>query len=203
MNALIALPIALALVSNAGPTPAASDTSPAVAKATPRVVMDPCRIASADASATLGANEDAELLTSTSGYGARARTCRRFIADFTVTADANPKSKHGVLDFDLGGGLKTEPNQQTCANTELFVTTYEKVVGSSTFAQRTSARYKGQWAGGGLFNMCNLVRVSGTNPLSDQPNPAGSETWRVAVRATVNGAVVPVQARIGFKIVPW
>lgn len=203
MNALIALPIALALLSTGDPAPAVSSTSGTITKASPRILLDPCRTASADGSATLGPDEDAEVLSSGgTGYNGSARTCKRFIADFVVASDANPASKHGILDFDLAGGLKNEPTQQSCAGTELFVTTYEKVAGSSSFTQRTSARYKGQWSSG-MFSMCNLVRVSGTNPPSDQPNPAGQETWRVAVRATVNGAAVPVQARIGFRIVPW
>jgi hypothetical protein len=201
MNALIALPVAFALLSAGDPAPSVSNTS--VSAASPKILLDPCRTAAADASATLGANEDAELLSSSgTGYSGSARACKRFIADFKVTADANPADSHGTLDFGLAGGLKTDPTQATCAATELFVTTYEKVAGSSNFTQRTSAKYKGQWASG-MFSSCNLVRVSGTNPPSDQPNPAGAETWRVAVRATVNGAAVPVQARIAFDIVPW
>lgn len=203
MNAFIALPVALSLLAVGKPSPTVSKSSVTVSRAPSRALLDPCRTASADASATLGADEDAEVLSSSgSGYGASGRTCKRFVADFVVTSDANPADKHGVLDFDLGGALKTAPTQSTCANTELFVTTYEKVAGASSFVQRTSARYKGQWSSG-MFSMCNLVRVSGTNPPSDQPNPAGNETWRVAVRATVGGAAVPVQARIGFRIIPW
>lgn len=168
-----------------------------------RVQLDPCGTQAADGSATLGADVDFRELSSNGIAYANKASCKRFIADFNVPTNANPASTHGVLEFDLGGMFATDPGQQaTCNNTQLLVSTFEKVAGSTGFAKRSSATYKGQW-GSGMFNICTFVKVSGTNPPVDTPNAAGAEVWRVAVSASHNGTAMPVKARIAFRIIPW
>jgi hypothetical protein len=175
---------------------------PAIGRINP-AVLDPCGSGNADASATLGADVDFRELLSTGNQYASKAQCKRFVADFTVPANASPASTHGVLEFDLGGMFASEPGQiATCNNTELFVSTYEKVVGSNSFAKRTSAKYKGQWSTG-MFQICTFVKVSGTNPPTDTPNAGGTEVWRVAVSATHNGTAMQAKARIVFRQIPW
>jgi hypothetical protein len=40
-------------------------------------------------------------------------------------------------------------------------------------------------------------------PPSVQPNASGTDTYRVAVRAEVNGVLRAVSASMFFNIVPW
>jgi hypothetical protein len=169
----------------------------------PRLIIDPCGTGGADASATLGADVDWRELSSNGTAYANKATCKRFVADFNVPSNANPADSHGVLEFDLGGGFANDPGQESaCNGTQLLVSTFEKVAGSNGFAKRSSATYQGQWQNG-MFSFCNFVKVSGSNPPVDTPNPAGAEVWRVAVSATHNGTARAVEARIAFKIIPW
>jgi len=176
--------------------------APAIGPINPRV-LDVCASGSADASATLGADVDARELASSGITYASKAMCKRFVADFTVPADANPANMHGVLEFDLGGSFASEPGQaSSCNNTELLVTTYEKAAGANSFTKRSSAKYKGKWSTG-MFQICSFVKVSGTNPPTDTPNAAGTEVWRVSVSASHNGTAKPVKAMIAFKQIPW
>lgn len=176
--------------------------APAIGPINPALI-DPCASGSADASATLGADVDSRELASSGVLYASKATCKRFVADFTVPANANPANAHGVLEFDLGGMFASEPGQESsCNNTELLVSTYEKVAGANGFTKRSSAKYKGQWSTG-MFQMCSFVKVTGTNPPTDTPNAAGTEVWRVSVSASHNGTAKPVKARIAFKQIPW
>lgn len=168
----------------------------------PVIQLDPCAGGNADASATLGADVDFRVLNSGGIAYASGRGCNRFVADFTVPSNANPADNHGILTYDMGGGFTSTPSQAACAASALEVTTYEKAAGSNTFVKRTTAKYKGVW-GSGLFQSCNFQKTSGQNPGTDTPNAAGTEVWRVTVRATHNGVAKPVTARIGFQIVPW
>jgi hypothetical protein len=169
----------------------------------PQIIIDPCSIGAADGSATLGADVDSrELFSSGIAYSTKSG-CTRFVADFNVPSDANPASKYGVLEFDMGGGFASDPGQpSSCTGTVLSVTTYEKVAGATGFAKRTTATYKGKWSSG-MFSSCSFVKSSGANPPTDTPNAAGAEVWRVAVSAKHNGVAKPVVARIAFKQVPW
>ncbi len=189
----------IALLSLAG--------APVIGPINPGLIVDPCGTGVADASATLGADVDSRELVSTgtptgNQYWLKSG-CKRFVADFTVPANANPASMHGILTFDLGGMFSVDPGQASSCNTaELSVATFEKVAGANNFVKRTSAKYKGHWSSG-MFQMCNFVKVSGSNPPSDTPNADGTEIWRVAVSGTNNGASMHVKARIGFQQIPW
>ena len=197
------LPMLLVLAAFTGdPQP-----SPSIQPGTsvgPIGVLDPCASAAANASATLIADDDEDVLNS--GNAAYAsQKCTRFVADFNVASNANPADSHGTLEFDLGGGITATAYQGSkalCEASKVNVTVYKKAVGASTFTKLTSAAYKGVWSDGSLFKTCNLEKTSGTNPPSGTPNASGTETYRVAVRATQNNVAVPVSARIAFDIVP-
>jgi len=171
----------------------------------PAVVLDHCANATANATATLIANDDDDMLNS--GTAAYAnQSCNRFIADFNVAATADPADKHGTDTFDLMGGITAttwQSNKTVCESAKVSVSVYKKGVGAATFAKLTSANYTGVWHEGGLFKMCVMEKTSGTNPPEGTPNASGTETYRVAVRATQNNVAVPVSARIAFEIVPW
>ena len=190
----------IALLSLAG--------APVIGPINPGLIVDPCGTGVADASATLGANVNSRELVSTgtptgNQYWLKPG-CKRFVADFTVPADANPASIHGILTFNLGGMFSVDPGQaSTCNTAELSVSTFEKVAGSNAFVKRTSAKYKGQWSSGGMFQACNFVKVSGSNPPADTPNPQGTEVWRVAVSGTNNGVSMHVKSQIAFQQIPW
>jgi hypothetical protein len=131
---------------------------------------------------------------------------RSEVQDFTVLANANPADNHGTQDFSIGGGITSntwQGNKAICETVKVNVTIYKKGVGQTSFTKKTTAAYKGVWADGPMFDMCNLTKTSGSNPPDGTPNAGGSETWRVAVSATQNGTAVPVSARIAFDIIPW
>jgi hypothetical protein len=171
----------------------------------PVVMLDPCASAAANATATLIADDDDDVLNSgTAAYA--SQKCTRFVADFNVAATANPADSHGTMEFDLAGGITAtswQSNKALCEASKVNVTVYKKAVGATKFSKLTSAAYKGVFSDGGLFKMCNLEKTSGTNPPSGSPNASGQETYRVAVRATQNNVAVPVSARIAFDIIPW
>jgi hypothetical protein len=172
----------------------------------PSLVLDMCATAAANATATLAADDDDDILNSGTAAYASAAKCKRFVADFTVLANANPADNHGTQDFSIGGGITSntwQGNKAVCESVKVNLTIYKKGVGQTSFTKKTTAAYKGVWADGPMFDMCNLTKTSGTNPPDGTPNASGSETWRVAVSATQNGTAVPVSARIAFDIIPW
>lgn len=200
MNPLTLVNILLSLAGPGNPQPTRIEPG----AVNPAILVDACRTAAADKSATLGAEQDSATLSSTgTGYAASGRACKRFIADFNVLAGANPADNHGTLEFDVSGGPTASLGQNNCTGTELIVVTYEKVPGSSAFVQRTTAKYKAVWHDTDMFDTCDLERVTGTNPPSDTPDPSGTEVWRVAVSASRNGTPLPVTARLAFDIIPW
>jgi hypothetical protein len=173
--------------------------------AVPKIVIDPCSTAAANATATLIENDDDDVLNSgTAAYA--SQQCNRFVADFNVASNADPASKFGTETLQLGGGITSntwQGNKAICESVKVYVSVYKKGVGASAFTKLSSATYKGVWADGPMFDMCNLEKTSGTNPPTGTPNASGTETYRVAVRGLQGSTAVPVSARIGFEIVPW
>jgi len=171
----------------------------------PGPLLDPCASAAANATATLTANDDEDVLNSgTTAYASNPK-CTRFVADFHVLSGADPNDSHGTMTFDVAGGATSgawEGNKAKCESLKVNVSYYKKAAGAGSFAKITSAAFKGVWADGPMFDMCNLVKTSGGDAPSGTPSAGGTETYRVAVRATLAGVVVPVTARIGFEIVP-
>jgi hypothetical protein len=205
MTPAVHLTAILALLSfSADAAPTVSQTAPV--SATPKLNIDPCRTIAADGSATLGPEEDRETLVSSGiAYDSPGRTCKRFVADYKVLPDANPADGHGTLEFKKFGDFNVTVSQGNCEASVLWITTYEKAVGQTSFAQRSSAKYQGKWSGGGGlgFAGCSMAKVSGTDAGGDQPNPAGTEIWRVAVRGTMFGTPVPVKSMLEFVVVPF
>lgn len=172
----------------------------------PPMMLDTCAIAAPNATATLSADDDDDVLNSGTAAYASALKCKRFVADFVVLSNANPADNHGTQEFNVGGGITStawQGNKTACEQVKINLTIYKKGVGQTSFTKQTSAAYKGVWADGPMFDTCNLVKTSGSNPPVGTPNGSGSETWRVAVSATQNGTAVPVSARIAFEIIPW
>lgn len=171
----------------------------------PGIVLDYCAKAAPNATATLAADDDDDVLNSGTAAYATSQ-CKRFLADFVVLSTANPADSHGTQEFSIGGGITStayQGNKTSCEQVKVNLTIYKKGVGQTSFAKQSTAAYKGVWADGPMFDTCNLVKTSGTNPPDGTPNAGGSETWRVAVSATQNGTAVPVSARIAFDIIPW
>lgn len=98
---------------------------------------DPCAPATADASATLGADVDFRELASNGVQYAAEVGCIRFVADFIVPSDANPASEYGVLDFDLTGRWATLPSDESaCTGSGYSIITYKKAAGARGFMKR-------------------------------------------------------------------
>jgi len=98
---------------------------------------DPCAPATADASATLGADVDFRELASNGVQYAAKVGCIRFVADFIVPSDANPASEYGVLDFDLTGRWATLPSDDSaCTGSGYSIITYKKAAGARGFMKR-------------------------------------------------------------------
>jgi hypothetical protein len=203
MNIISLLSLLFSLSLEAGPVQV-QPVNPGVTPGINPALLDQCIGAKADKSATLGADVDSKSLSSgLFAYDATKRACKMFVADFNVTADANPADNHGVLDFNMFGGTTASLGQANCNGTELHVRTYEKVPGSSAFVLRSSGKYKAVWHDTDMFDTCELQKVSGSNPPSDKPDPAGTEVWRIAVSATHDAKRVPVTASVAFQIIPW
>ena len=197
------LPMLLVLAAFSDPRPAPSVQPTTTAG--PVAMVDQCAIATANATATLIADDNDDVLNSGSAAYA-SQKCTRFVADFNVASNADPADSHGTKDFNLAGGITAtayQSNKTLCESSKVNVTVYKKALGAANFTKVTSAAYKGVWSDGGLFKMCNLEKTSGTNPPTGTPNTSGQETYRVAVRATQNDVAVPVSARIAFQIIPW
>lgn len=168
--------------------------------------LDMCRIATADSSQTLTASEDDDRVTSGSlAYGSRTG-CTRFVADFHVLATASPATAN-TNDFLADGTVLNtfeSLSAANCAATRVNITRYRRAVGASGFTVDTSATYVGSYSspGPGVFGGCFAVLSSGSQAVFHEPNPAGTETYRIAVRATRNGTVLPVEASIRFISIP-
>jgi hypothetical protein len=168
--------------------------------------LDMCRIAAADVTQTLTALDDEDRVTSGSlAYGSRTG-CTRFVADFSVLNSASPATAN-TNDFLADGtvlGTFEGLSAANCAATRVNITRYRRAVGATGFTAETSAIYVGSYSapGPGVFGGCFAVLSSGNQAILHEPNPAGTETYRVAVRATRNGTVLPVEASIGFVTIP-
>jgi hypothetical protein len=171
-------------------------------------LLDLCRVAAADATATLSANDDSDRFTSGSlAYGSRSG-CTRFVADFVVAPNANPADNHGTMDFLAEGSVLNgfgNLSAAHCAATRVSVTRYRRAVGAASLVRESSATYSGAYTAptATTFGGCYAVLESGDEAAYHQPNPAGPETYRIAVRATRNNVVVPVEASIAFQIIPF
>jgi hypothetical protein len=196
-----------------GGVESAPDEAPAGDEASDEAItigplLDLCRVAAADATATLSANDDSDRFTSGSlAYGSRSG-CTRFVADFVVAPNAEPADNHGTMDFLADGTVLNGFGNLSAANctaTRVSVTRYRRTAGATSFVRESSATYSGAYTAptATTFGGCYAVLDNGDQAAFHQPNPAGSETYRIAVRATRNNVVIPVEASIGFQIIPF
>lgn len=183
----------------------------AVPAGKPRVVVDPCTTAAADAQATLGSDNDADVVQYYgTGYYDVSRTCRRYIADFSVPPNANPAG-YLELNFSLHGAAAADSlpsDKSSCDALKVNTLFYKKASGQTKFTKIGTNEYVGKWTAyapdpSQLFGpggKCELVYKSGTSPTG-APNAAGTDVYRVAVRALSGGARA-VQASIMFIMTP-
>jgi hypothetical protein len=165
-------------------------------------LLDLCRIAGADATTTLGADDDVDTLGSGNASYAEGLGCPRFVADFKVLPGAKPASNALGPLFQLSGGPTSTQYQSsaaTCDSLRVGLRVYKKAADASAFESVASATYRGSWADATPLTLggCSLVR-SGKEAPAVAPNPAGTDTWRVAVDASIAGRLAPVTAKIAF-----
>jgi hypothetical protein len=189
----------------------ASLFAPTVGPATrPGVIADSCALASPDAQATLGVDNDGNAVHFFGkGYGDGARTCKRYVADFSVLPDANPQSNL-ELNFNVHGEASWMPDHKTaCDQLKVSNIFYKKAAGAGGFAKIGTLEYTGSWTAYppkpdqlfGPTGLCTLKFKSGAMPKG-KPNAAGVDIYRVAVRVTWGGEARSAQASIGFIMTP-
>jgi hypothetical protein len=166
--------------------------------------VDPCRTASADDTQLLGDNDAFDVSSSGSAaYGSKT-SCPRHIVDFLVTPSTNPPQYYAqefLADVQDFGQLAS---QSDCENTVISVRRYRKSALSSSLVLESTATYRGDFspAPPGGFSVCSTILTAGDEAVWRTVSPLGTETYRLAVRATKNGVVVPVSASIGFRPQP-
>jgi hypothetical protein len=169
----------------------------------PRQMMT-CATMAADKSATLTANDMEDVLTSTgTAYSTRA-TCNRFVADFIVLSSATPGTQFSDGWFKVAGGLIGQSNSAaTCEGIKVDMRVYKKALGATHFTSYSNVVLEGDWIdSNGGFDTCNWKVKSGALGAAAEPNNGGSETYRVAVKASSGGVAKPVEAKIRFNDVP-
>jgi hypothetical protein len=197
-SALLAANVSL-LTAPLQPT---AQPAPGLQPAVP-VPIQSCSTIAADKSATLTANDMEDVLTSTgTAYSSRA-SCNRFVADFIVLSSATPGTQFSDGWFKVGGGLIGQTTAATCEGAKVDVRVYRKALGASSFSSYSNVVLEGDWIDSAEgFDSCSWKIKSGAFGAAAEPNNGGSETYRVAVKATSNGVVKPVEARIRFNDVP-
>lgn len=167
--------------------------------------VDPCRSASADDTQLLGDNDPFDVSSSGgAAYGSKT-SCPRHIVDFLVTPSTNPPQYYAqefLADVQDFGQLTS---QSDCENTVISVRRYRKSALSSSLVLESTATYRGDFSpapAGGGFSVCSTILTAGDEAVWRTVSPLGTETYRLAVRATKNGVVVPVSASIGFRPQP-
>lgn len=165
----------------------------------------------ADAQATLGSDNDANVVQYYgTGYYDISRSCRRYVADFSVLPTANPAG-YLELNFSLHGATAadTSPSDKTsCEALKVNTLFYKKASGQAKFTKIGTNEYVGKWTAYppdptqlfGPGGKCDLIYKSGTQPTGT-PNAAGTDVYRVAVRA-LSGGPRAVQASIMFIMTP-
>lgn len=165
---------------------------------------DPCSVQSPDDVEVLSANDPFDIAESGDAAYANRSGCTRFIADFYVPPSASPPQFY-ARDFLVNA--QTFPmltSQSDCENTTITVRRYRRSASASSLALESTATYRGHYTPGGpgLFSVCSTVLTAGDEPVWRNVNPAGTEIYRIAVRATKNGTAVPVSAAIVFQAQP-
>lgn len=170
----------------------------------PPVQMQTCSTMAADKSATLTASDMEDVLTSTgTAYSSRA-TCNRFVADFIVLSSATPGTQFSDGWFKVGGGLIGQSTSAaTCEGVKVDVRVYKKALGASSFSSYSNVVLEGDWIDSpNGFDTCNWKVMSGALGAAAEPNDGGTETYRVAVKASIGGVAKAVEAKIRFNDVP-
>ncbi len=188
----------------------ASNAVPSVGPA-PHLALDACITIAPDAQATLGPNNDANTVQYYgTGYNDVARTCRRFVADFSVLPSAKPVSNL-EMSFSLHGATADNvmPSSKTeCEALRVSTIFYKKKSGAANFAKIGATEITGQWIAyqpdpSQLFEsngVCQQKYKSGAAPTGT-PNADGTDVYRVAVRA-ISGGPRAVEASILFIMTP-
>lgn len=170
----------------------------------PVVNVDACRSASADDTQWLGDNDAFDVSDSGSAAYASKASCPRYIVDFLVTPSTNPPSYYANEFQANARTFSMLTSQSDCENTVISVRRYRKSAGSSSLGLESTATYRGDFspAPPGGFSVCSTILTAGDEAVWRTVSPLGTETYRLAVRATKNGVVVPVSASIGFRPQP-
>ena len=171
----------------------------------PVVNVDACRSASADDTQWLGDNDAFDVSDSGSAAYASKASCPRYIVDFLVTPSTNPPSYYANEFQANARTFSMLTSQSDCENTVISVRRYRKSAGSSSLGLESTATYRGDFSpasSGGGFSVCTTILTAGDEPVWRTVSPLGTETYRLAVRATKNGVAVPVGAWIGFQAQP-
>ncbi|HET6584968.1 MAG TPA: hypothetical protein VFG69_16040 [Nannocystaceae bacterium] len=162
-----------------------------------------CSTIAADKSSTLTANDMEDVLTSTGTSYASRTACNRFVADFIVLSSASPGTQFSDGWFKVGGGLMGQETASTCEGARVDMRVYKKALGASSFASYSNIVLEGDWHDSPTgFDSCSWKVVSGAVGAAAEPNNGGTETYRVAVKASIGGVAKPVEARIRFNDVP-
>jgi hypothetical protein len=182
------------------PLQPSAQPAPGLSPGMGQVPIQSCSTIAADKSATLTASDMEDVLTSTgTSYSSRA-SCNRFVADFIVLSSATPGTQFSDGWFKLAGGLISQTTASTCEGAKVDVRVYKKALGASNFASYSNLVLEGDWIDtDGGFDMCNWKVKSGAYGAASEPNNGGTETYRVAVKASIGGTAKPVEARIRFN----
>jgi hypothetical protein len=169
-----------------------------IAEETPEVEALDCSTVKADRIATLDSakpfREKVSPGTGGTAYAGKNGKCKRFVVDFDVLANAQPPNGYHDF-FEVSARLTDKPGKKKCKDAVLWVTTYEKAAGATSFAKQTTAKYEGEWLDG--HGYCWFDVRSPALPR-DRVDPAGTSVWRVATKARIGDDPVGVTARIGF-----
>lgn len=162
-----------------------------------------CHNIAADSSAVLSNQDGGDTLASNGIAYANRETCDRFVADFRVAANASPDTSYSDGKFKVGGRMRLASPISDCEGTRVDVRVYKKARGASSFATYANYVLQGDWVEppGGI-SRCDWTVVSGSLAADAEPNDAGTETYRVAVKASKNGVAKPVDGWIRFNVIP-
>jgi hypothetical protein len=203
---MFVLPVLVALASAGDPQPTVQPSGSPTPTINPALI-DPCISAAADLTTTIGVDDDGDVLKyNSTAYGASTRKCKRFVAEFKVLSNADAADSHsdGTLRIAAGPTTTGMPTTQaSCNNLKVYVTSYKKAAGQSSFTKIASATYAGGWVAEGLGKGCWINKISGTEATGLKPNAAGTDVYHVTVSADVSGVLRPVEASMSFNIVPW
>ncbi|MBC8067810.1 MAG: hypothetical protein IAG13_05700 [Deltaproteobacteria bacterium] len=180
------------------PQPSTAERPQVVPNTGPYPTTRICHSIAADKTAVLSDNDDGDRLKSTgTSYASRA-SCDRFVADFRVLPGANAQAARMEGSFRVAGDLDAAITSPDCDGVRVDVRVYKKAHGTTAFATYSHHVLEGEHLFVEGIPFCKWTVVDGAPGAEAMPNGAGTETYRVSVKASKNGAARPVVAWIRF-----